>query len=120
MVSALKPAGTLRGKGTKVTNAHSGNDCDILVCRKCRQVLDPGRKDNILDTFGDFARLRCTNSTCGHADWYKLPAVIPRQNFSRPVAAEGSGEVWLHDVILGRSFRADGGMINEIAGEQQM
>jgi hypothetical protein len=103
-----------------VTNPHSSNDCDILVCRKCREVIDPESKDNILDTFGDFARLRCLESTCRHVDWYKLPAVIPRQNFSQPAAAEGGGEVWLHDVILERSFRADGGMINEIAGEQQM
>jgi hypothetical protein len=50
--------------------------------------------------------LRCTAADCGHEDWYKDPVLTQTPSIAQPVP-EGPGEVWIHDVILGLSFRAE-------------
>ena len=87
-------------------NQSSPSDSAFPVCRQCHQIIKLTSEDGILDRFGGFARLRCTTSECGHEDWYKEPIVFAAPNLVPPVP-EGPGEVWIHDVILGLSFRAE-------------
>jgi len=89
-----------------ITNQNSPRDRDTAVCRKCQQTIDPRSEDEFLDKFGSFARLRCTATDCGHEDWYKDPVLTLTPSVAQPVP-EGPGEVWIHDVILGLSFRAE-------------
>jgi hypothetical protein len=60
-------------------------------------------EDTPLDRFGQFVRLSCSESLCGHIDWYK------EAEFESSAAAlnvlGGTGEVWIHDIILGLSFK---------------
>ena len=59
-----------------------------------------------MDKFGTFMRLACTSADCGHVDWYK--GVVPTpQNVDSSEPSGEPGEVWIHDVILGLSFRTD-------------
>lgn len=87
-------------------NQSSLSDSPFPVCRQCHQHIKLTSEDSILDRFGGFARLRCTVAECGHEDWYKEPIMIVAPSVVPPVP-EGAGEVWIHDVILGLSFRAD-------------
>ena len=75
-------------------------------CRRCHQDIQPTSQDNILDRFGGFARLRCSAPECGHEDWYKEPIMIATPNVA-PSVPEGPAEIWIHDVILGLSFKAE-------------
>ena len=87
------------------TNNNSPSDRTTPLCRKCRQPIDPRSEDDFLDKFGTFVRLRCTATDCGHEDWYKGPVLVSAQ--SSESAPAGAGEVWIHDVFLGLSFKAD-------------
>jgi len=87
-------------------NSNSPGDCTTTLCRKCRQPIDPRSEDDFLDRFGTFVRLRCTTADCGHEDWYKEPVLVPAQKPSAAAPA-GPGEVWVHDVFLGLSFKAE-------------
>jgi hypothetical protein len=89
-----------------ITEQSSSRDREIPVCRKCQQMIDPRSEDDFLDRFGTFVRLRCTSADCVHEDWYKDPVLTETPSFAQP-APEGPGEVWIHDVILGLSFRAE-------------
>lgn len=82
------------------------SDSAFPACRRCHQPIKPTSEDCILDRFGGFARLRCSATECGHEDWYKEPIMIAAPDAVPPVP-EGSGEVWIHDVILGLSFKAE-------------
>ena len=82
------------------------SDAASPFCRRCHQPIDLQSADDCLDKFGNFFRLRCSVPECGHVDWYK--DVKPPQPVTfTPEIIEGPGEVWIHDVILGLSFRAD-------------
>jgi hypothetical protein len=87
------------------TNNNSPSDRTTPLCRKCRQPIDPRSEDDFLDKFGTFVRLRCTGADCGHEDWYKGPVLVSAQ--SSEAGPAGPGEVWIHDVFLGLSFKAD-------------
>jgi hypothetical protein len=89
-------------------NQDSLSDSAFPVCRRCHQHIKPTSEEDILDRFGGFARLRCSVTDCGHEDWYKEPILIVAPDVAPP-APEGPGEVWIHDVILGLSFRAESG-----------
>src|ERR1700743_3532608 len=82
------------------------SDSAFPVCRQCRQPIKLTSEDGVLDRFGGFARLHCTTAERGHEDWYKEPIMIVAPTPLPPVP-EGPGEVWIHDVILGLSFRAE-------------
>ena len=83
-------------------------------CRKCQNPINPESEDDVLDRFGDFFRLRCTSAACGHIDWYRGVKFAPVEKTTIPAlakpssAAQEPGEVWIHDVVLGLSFKADG------------
>jgi hypothetical protein len=81
-------------------------------CRKCKGLIDVRSEEDALDHFGSFFRLRCTAAECGHVDWYKGISVVPPAN--APAAPQNGGEVWVHDVILGLSFKADGHFDSDI------
>jgi hypothetical protein len=87
-------------------NKNSPSDRGTPVCRKCHQDIQPRSEDELLDKFGGFVRLRCNAANCGHEDWYKEPVLIAAPIFAQP-APEGPGEVWIHDVMLGLSFKAE-------------
>ena len=76
-------------------------------CRKCHNPIDPRSEDDLLDKFGDFFRLRCTAVTCGHIDWYKGVSLVLAAELIGPAPQE-PGEVWIHDVMLGLTVKADG------------
>src|ERR1043166_3263174 len=84
-------------------------------CRKCQNPITPASEDDVLEKFGDFFRLRCTSDACGHIDWYRGVKFAPVEKtketlFLKPPGpgAQELGEVWIHDVVLGLSFKADG------------
>jgi hypothetical protein len=85
------------------------SDPDTPVCRKCRQILGPRHEENVIDEFGGFVRLLCTASGCGHEDWYNNLMIVEAPALVQPTIiqtdSEGMGEVWIHDVLLGLSFR---------------
>jgi hypothetical protein len=60
-------------------------------------------EDSCLDHFGQFVRLRCGSTACGHVGWYK------HEELERPAVSlpdpTGTGEVWVHDALLGISFK---------------
>jgi hypothetical protein len=76
-----------------------------LRCRKCQVPLELHSEEDIIDKFGVFARVGCTAPACGHIDWYKDVAFVALP--SDPLPDDGPGEIWIHDVILGLSFKAD-------------
>lgn len=88
---------------------YSGNVCNAPLCRKCHEFIYHRTEDDVLETFGTFVRLRCTAAGCGHADWYR-EMVIVQASGAAPPQVEGQGEVWIHDVMLGLSFRAEEGL----------
>jgi hypothetical protein len=92
-----------------IRNQYPDNDCDAPLCRKCHEVIYHRSEDDVLETFGTFVRLRCTAAGCGHADWYQ-EIVIVQASGAAPPQPEGPGAVWIHDVMLGRSFRAEEGL----------
>ena len=67
-----------------------------------------------MDKFGNFIRLACTSAGCGHVDWYKGVALTP-QNVASIEPSGEPGEVWIHDVILGLSFRTDANSNHDFA-----
>jgi len=75
------------------------------LCRKCRQSIVAHSETDFLDRFSNFVRLRCTVPECGHEDWYRDVQV--NEEKQAPATNSGPGEVWIHDVMLGLSFRAD-------------
>jgi hypothetical protein len=87
-------------------NYNSHNDRDTPVCRKCQHAIAIQGENDVLDKFGDFVRLRCTIPDCRHVDWYKAPIFTPASDAVQS-SPEDPGEVWVHDVILGLSFRAE-------------
>lgn len=88
------------------TKSNSPEDSATLKCRKCHEPIELRSEDDVLDKFGGFVRLRCTAPDCGSEDWYKKPAFTLMPTVAQQVP-EGPGEVWIHDVILGLSFRAE-------------
>jgi hypothetical protein len=96
------------------TKPNSPEDSATLKCRKCHEPIQLRSEDDVLDKFGGFVRLRCAATDCGNEDWYKKPAFTPAVSIAQPVP-EGPGEVWIHDVILGLSFRAESAG-HELAG----
>ena len=64
-------------------------------------------ENDFLDNFGGFVRLRCAAPDCGHEDWYKEPVFQPAARVVRRAPEEGPGEVWVHDVMLGLSFKTE-------------
>lgn len=86
-------------------------------CRKCHNPITPQSEDDVLDKFGEFYSLRCPATDCGHIDWYRDVAFAP---VSKPAAEPAGpaiqelGEVWIHDVFLGLSFKADGQLSHDI------
>ncbi len=97
-------------------NKNSPSDCASPVCRKCHQPVEPQSEEELLDKFGGFVRLRCHAAECGHEDWYKEPVLIVPPRAAQQAVPEGAGEVWIHDVILGLSFRAENGPGLDVAG----
>lgn len=89
-----------------ITNYNSPEDSATLECRKCHEVIELRSEDDVLDKFGGFVRLRCNATDCGNEDWYKKPVFTETPSIAQPVP-QGPGEVWIHDVILGLSFRAE-------------
>jgi hypothetical protein len=87
-------------------NNNSPSDCATPVCRRCHQDIDIRSEDELLDKFGGFVRLHCHAADCGHEDWYKEPVLILPPILAEP-APQGPGEVWIHDVMLGLSFKAE-------------
>ena len=82
------------------------SDAEAPHCRRCSQPINLRSEADCLDKFGTFTRLRCPVPECGHEDWYKdvkLPKVeaLPKEH------PAGPGEIWIHDVMLGLSFRAE-------------
>jgi len=85
-----------------------------VLCRKCRKPIDPRSEGDVLDKFGSFIRLACTTADCGHVDWYKGVVLAPEGVVPGP-ASDEPGEVWIHDVILGLSFRTDASSNHDFA-----
>lgn len=85
------------------------------VCRKCGQEIGPRCEQDILDKFGNFVHLRCSAFDCGHMDWYENLAIVmvPALPPVTHATVEGPGQVWVHDVMLEISFRADAGIHRE-------
>jgi hypothetical protein len=86
-------------------NAPSGSSTPI--CRQCQQAIELKNENDFLDNFGGFVRLRCAAPDCGHEDWYKEPVFQPAARVVRRAPEEGPGEVWVHDVMLGLSFKTE-------------
>lgn len=90
-----------------MNNQNSPTELAGARCRKCQSPIDTRSEENVLDSFRSFLRLRCTAPDCGHVDWYKdVYVASPAAPVSAPVP-QGPGEVWVHDVFLGLSFRAE-------------
>jgi hypothetical protein len=55
----------------------------------------------------------CTASGCGHEDWYSNLVIVEAPTFASSTLTqtnpEGPGEVWIHDAMLGLSFRVETG-----------
>jgi hypothetical protein len=90
-----------------MTDQNSPNDFTSPRCRKCRQPIEPRSEDEVLDQYRSFFRLRCTTAECGHIDWYRDVTFVPATSLADP-KVEAPGEIWIHDVIMGTSFKSDG------------
>lgn len=90
-----------------MNNQNSPTEPAGTQCRKCQQPIEPRSEEDILDSFRSFLRLRCTAADCGHTDWYKdVYVASPAASVSAPMPQE-PGEVWIHDVFSGQSFKAE-------------
>jgi hypothetical protein len=96
---------TLKKRLNVTTNQENLSASVPTLCRKCRQSIVAHSETDFLDKFSNFVRLRCTAPECGHEDWYM--DVQLNEEKHAPTADTGSGEVWVHDAMLGLSFRAD-------------
>jgi len=83
---------------------NSPDDASPPRCRKCRKPLEFHAGETPLDRFGQFIRLGCAETMCGHVDWYK-EAEFPPAARPSSAPADGMAEVWVHDIILGLSFK---------------
>ncbi len=86
-----------------VTNHKDPSADESPPCRKCRKPMQYHVEDTPLDRFGQFVRLSCNEPHCGHVDWYKEAEF---KSVAAGFSVAGSpGEVWVHDIILGLSFK---------------
>lgn len=88
-----------------MTDQNTSGVFNFLRCRKCQAPIELRSENDIIDKFGAFARVGCSGPECGHIDWYKDVAFLAPVSDSLP--HDGPGEIWIHDVILGLSFKAD-------------
>lgn len=79
-------------------------DASLPRCRKCQKTLDFQIDEAPLDRFGQFIRLRCSEVLCGHVDWYKEVEFESTAGSFR-ASPDDTSEVWVHDIVLGLSFK---------------
>jgi len=76
-------------------------------CRECKSAIDITDQAAFVDRISHFLRLRCVQPGCLHVDWYK------ESEIETPLGAESGSDdeshVWVHDLLLGVSFRDPGG-----------
>ncbi len=84
---------------------NSSLETAIVLCRACGSPIHHNNEDAFLESFRELVQLRCVNPQCGHTGWYD-ETDFERDTTPAIIEAEGVGEVWVHDLLLGLSFRA--------------
>jgi len=87
-----------------INHKNSPDDASSPRCRKCKSALEFHIDETPLDRFGQFVRVGCAEPHCGHVDWYKEAEFASAARSSNALS-DGTGEVWVHDIILGLSFK---------------
>ncbi|HZU34222.1 MAG TPA: hypothetical protein VFB79_24140 [Candidatus Angelobacter sp.] len=89
-----------------MTDQNTSGVFSSLRCRKCQAPIELKSEQDIIDKFGTFTRISCNEPECGHIDWYKEVTFV-QSSSDASSQQDGPGEIWIHDVMLGLSFRAD-------------
>ena len=76
---------------------------DTVLCHLCQQEISLDEWRLFLDRGHYPVRLRCTHPECGFVDDYNEYEFHVRTGKRAP--EQGPGEVWIHDVLLGLSFK---------------
>jgi hypothetical protein len=88
----------------------SPRETGFVLCHGCGSPIHGNDQEAYLDSIRQFVRMRCGNPQCGRTEWYEeaeFEQTIP-STISTP---EGGGEVWIHDLLLGLSFRDPSGRV---------
>jgi len=80
----------------------------IVLCHACGSPIHLADQAASQESMGNFVRLRCMNPQCGHTEWYE-ESDFERDPTTTDPQAENGGEVWVHDLLLGLTFRAHNG-----------
>jgi hypothetical protein len=76
-------------------------------CHVCKSPIDTSDQAAFVDRISRFVRLRCIQPDCLHVDWYNESEIeIPLDANSQ---TDDQSHVWIHDLLLGVSFRDPGG-----------
>jgi hypothetical protein len=81
----------------------------FVLCHGCGSPIHVNDQAAYLDSIRHFVRLRCVNPSCGRVDWFEEVDFVTESTAEATAAPEGAGEVWVHDLLLGLSFRDPNG-----------
>jgi len=88
----------------------SPHETGFVLCHGCGSPIQGNDQAAFLDSIRQFVRMRCLNPQCGRTEWYE-EAEFERTASPTTAAPEGVGEVWIHDLLLGLSFRDPNGRV---------
>jgi len=78
-------------------------------CHVCKCQIDVIDQAAFVDRIIHFVRLRCIQPDCLHLDWYDKSEIdIPQD---AKTEADNQSHVWIHDLLLGVSFRDPDGRV---------
>lgn len=77
-------------------------------CHQCSNSIDISDQAAFVDRFKHFIRLRCVQPDCLSVDWY-TDSEIESPTCAESDSNHQESHVWVHDLLLGVSFRDPGG-----------
>ncbi len=79
------------------------NGAAVIRCHKCGTPVVVPDGEAGREQARPFVRLRCSNLACGYVDWYSQSEC--EETAGPETSQHGHGGVWIHDSLLGLSFK---------------
>ncbi len=80
------------------------NGAAVIRCHKCGTPVVVPDGEAGREQARPFVRLRCSNLACGYVDWYSQSECEETAGPAE-TSQHGHGGVWIHDSLLGLSFK---------------
>jgi hypothetical protein len=88
----------------------SPRETGFVLCHGCGSPIHGDDQAAFLDSIRQFVRMRCGNPQCGRTEWYE-ESEFEQSTADAPSTSGPGGEVWIHDLLLGLSFRDPHGRV---------